>query len=344
MKKRTMLVLAAAATLLFAAGCNGGTGGGKTPGADDKEIVISLQTGNGLTNAYKAVAAEYEKLNEGVKVTVELKPTANYKEWLSAELAAPSTRPDIVDVSYNAADYRYFADYYDYLNDVSPYSGKLFKEQFNYGAQIPDAYTGRMLSISLERVQVLWIYNKEIFQLAGVREIPETWDGFIEACQKIAAEGYTPISMEGTYDGFLAGSMGHLFQIYNDQVTRDIINEVRAQEGDYCYVPSIDGVWEYNPADPFNDDPGFVNVNPVRLLKAVDEGVYRGDSAGGKFVAEQIARAFPQYAGGEVFFGRDDKVVPFYRGDAAMMMDGAYRIARYYRDLKEQNKLLENNP
>ena len=38
-------------------------------------------------------------------------------------------------------------------------------------------------------------YNKEVFANAGVDEFPTTWDGLLEACEKIKATGVAPIAL-----------------------------------------------------------------------------------------------------------------------------------------------------
>lgn len=330
-----------AAVLVLTGGGLGLYFGLRSPEAKPK-IVISTVTGTGIPQGLEAVRQKYNEYHPEVEVVIELKPANGYSEWLSSEFSNPVA--DIVDISTAAANARSkVADYNEYMDEVSPYSGKAWKEQFNYAAQIPDPFANGLRSISLERVQIVWIYNKEIFEECGVTP-PETWEQLIEVCQKLEARGYQPIGVGGTYDGFHSGSIGHLFQIYNDQVTRDVINIVRAQPGDYCYDPEVDGTWEYNPDDPYNDDSGYVTVNPVRLLKAISDGAYAADSPGSKFVTEQLARVFPAYAGGSNMYGVDYPHTQFYRGDVAMIIDGAYAVPRYYAELDKENAEIEKNP
>ena len=104
-----------------------------------------------------------------------------------------------------------------------------------------------------------------------------------------------PITMAGDFNSFWSGAMGWLAQIYTDQTTRSMINVYRAQEGDYDYDPDVDGVWEYNVDDPFNDDAWKVNQNPVRAFKAIADGDYKPDSEGMKTVWTNFAKFFPKY-------------------------------------------------
>lgn len=40
----------------------------------------------------------------------------------------------------------------------------------------------------------VWCYNKDVFEACGITEVPTTWEELLELCEKIKAEGYTPIA------------------------------------------------------------------------------------------------------------------------------------------------------
>jgi ABC-type glycerol-3-phosphate transport system substrate-binding protein len=112
-----------------------------------------------------------------------------------------------------------------------------------------------------------------------------------------------------------------------------MIQLTRAQPGDYLYDPDIDGVWKYDPSDPYNDDAWKVNQSPVRFFKAVAEGRYAPDSVGMRTVWENFAKVFPKYAGGDAFFGTKDALPLFYQGKAAMMVNGAWGLSQFKTDM-----------
>lgn len=296
-------------------------------------ITVSLVAGPGSQDAWQAVADGYEEIHPGVSVNIELKPQEGIGDWVRTQFSDPNPTADLININY-AHSYKgdRAVNFMDYANLDSPYSDGRWIDQFNFELQTKDLATNEWDAISLESVQVLWVYNREIFAEVGV-EPPTTWDEFVEVAEALAAAGYQPLAVAGDFNSFWAGQMGWLAQIYVDQTTRDMINVYRAQPGDYNYDPDVDGVWEYDPSDPFNDDPWKVNTNKSRAFKAILEGEYRGDTEGFKTVWENMARIFPQYAGGDAFFGTSDAVPLFYQGKAAILLDGAWRLPLFKNDM-----------
>lgn len=339
MRKRTQKLLSMSLvgvmTMALVSGCGGGTDD-KTAdkgSKGDKTITVSVQTGDGVKQGWEAVAKAYEKLHPDVNVEIDLKPVEGYGDWVQKVFTSDNPTADIVNINLagTAAEGRSI-DYYEYADKDSPYSDGKWIDQFDFEKQKQEKSTWDALS--LDSVQVIWLYNKEIFKKAGVQP-PKTWDELIGACKKIQAAGYQPISVAGDFNSFWSEKMGWLAQVYADQTTRSMINTYRAQEGDYCYDKDIDGKWKYNPADPYNDDAANVTQNPVRAFKAIQDGTFAPDSVGMKTVWQNLAKVFPGYAGGDAFFGTSDGIPLFYQGKAAMTIDGAWRIINYKNDMEK---------
>jgi ABC-type glycerol-3-phosphate transport system substrate-binding protein len=296
-------------------------------------ITVNSMAQTGEEAGWKAVAKAYMAINPGVDVVVDLKPEEGYPEWVQNIFTTASPTADIVNIN-NAGSVAVgkSINYLEYADMDSPYSGGPWTDQFNYSMQVRDLARGEWTALSLNSVQVIWLYNKDIFEEVGV-EAPATWSEFVAVCEKISEAGYQPISIAGDFDSFWAGAMGWLAQIYADQTTRSMINVYRAQEGDYNYDPDIDGVWAYDPADPYNDDTWLVNTNEVRGYKAIADGEFAPDSVGMRTVWESFAQIFPQYAGGDAFFGTKQARPLFYQGKAAIMVDGAWALMQYENDM-----------
>ncbi|MEA4888848.1 MAG: extracellular solute-binding protein [Clostridiaceae bacterium] len=297
------------------------------------KVVISVQAGTGVAEAWEAVAKAYEAINQKVDVVVDLKPSEGYDTWIKNMFGTESPEADLVAINLAGPAAKDKAiNFMEYATDVSTYSGKPWNEQFNFEMQTKDLAQNEWTNISLESVQVLWCYNKDLFAKAGAK-VPTTWDELIAACEKLQAAGIQPIACPGDFNSFWAMQMGWLAQIYADQTTRSMLDVYKAHDGDYCYDPDIDGIFKLDISDPFNDDSWKVNQNIVRAFKAISDGTYKADSDGMKTVWANFAKVFPKYAGGEAFFGTTDALPLFYQGKAAMYIDGAWRLPSFKRDM-----------
>lgn len=304
-------------------------------GTDDKTITVSCQTGVGQQESWEAVAKAYEEKHPDVKVDVDLKAVEGYDQWVQTAFSTKDPKADIVNINLaTSMATGKSINYNDYIDNDSPYSDGTWGEQFDMSQQGENS-VGVFDSLNLMSVQVLWLYNKDIFDKVGV-EAPKTWDELVDVCKKISDSGYQPIALAGNYDSFYSGQMGWLAQIYADQTTRSMVEKNRAQEGDYDYDPDIDANWKYDPTDPWNDDSDKVTQNPVRAFANVKNGVYRGDTQGMKDVWTKFAEVFPAYAGGDAFFGTDSNGAKtlFYQGKAAMIVDGGWGIVNFMNDMK----------
>lgn len=316
---------------------NGDTTDNESTSSGDNTITISVQTGEGIEAGWKAVAEAYNEIHPEVNIVIDLKSTEGYDQWLNNVFANyETTSVDIVNINLAAeAATGKSINYADYIDNDSPYSDGTWKEQFEYDMQTLAAGTGDFNALSLESVQVMWLYNQDIFNEVGV-EPPTTWAELIDVCEKIEAAGYQAIAMPGDYDSFYSGTMGWLAQVYADQTTRSTVELWRSQEGDYTYDPDIDAYFEYDPTDPYNDDTTYVTRNPVRFYKAVNDGTYSAVTDGMKTVWSSFADVFPQYAGDDVMFGTDADGAKalFYQGKAAMMVEGGWAIIQFANDME----------
>ena len=299
-------------------------------------ITISLAAAAGVQEGWEAVAAGYNEIHPNVDIVIDLKAPDGYADWTTSVLQSENPTVDIGGFQNTAFTDVAYIDFSDYYDVDSPYSDGTWGEQFTDASKVVSKVTGNMDTLALFSVQIMWTYNKDIFEEVGV-EPPTTWEEFVTVCEKIAAAGYQPISIAGDYTSFTEGAMAWLAQIYTDQTTRSLLNVYRAQEGDYCYDPDVDGVWTYDPTDPWNDAAHKVNQNIVRVLAAVNDGTYSMNTPGLNTVWTNFAKIFPEYAGGEAMFGTSVDSVSnvFYQGKAAMMINTGGGIIDHMRMMEE---------
>lgn len=328
MKKLSLFLVVALLATLFASSFAMAEGG-KT------EIRVNLQAGVGVAEGWAAVEEAYEALNPEVDIIIDLKPAEGYEDWIKAQFASENPEGDIVAINLaGPAKTNKAIEFFEYAYDESPYSGQEWTEQFNFAMQNRNMALGEWDNLSLQSVQVLWFYNKGIFEEVGV-EPPTTWDELIAVCEAIEAKGYQALAIPGTFDSFWAMQMGWLFQMYVDQTTRNEIEIVKAQPGDFCYDDEVDPHYTVDITDPWNDDDKNVTKNPLRYWQAFRDGVVRADSPGIKKVTENFGKVFPKYAGGENFYGTQDALPLFYQGKAAMFISTGGMLTQFKRDQEQ---------
>ena len=299
-------------------------------------ITICFIARAGMEEGLKRVEEAYEKMHPNVDVVIDLKSDEGYNEWVKTVATSENPDVDIAEFYFGDAFALDLLDFSDYIDLDSPYSDGTWGEQFNPAGQLYSTATQKMDRLAVFSTQVIWLYNKDIFEEVGV-EVPKTWDELVDICEKIQAAGYQPIAFGGDFDSISNTHMAWLSRIYNDQISRSMVNIFRAQEGDFCYDPDVDGTWEYDPTDPYNDTEDKVTYNIVRVLKSIKDGEWRFDSPGLTNVWTNFTKVFPKYAGGDSMFGMSTggATTLFNQGKAAMTVNLSGAVADFDRMMKE---------
>ena len=78
------------------------------------------------------------------------------------------------------------------------------------GAFSQQTYDGKIYAVPLNIAAACVFYNTEMFEKAGISTMPTDWDGFIDACDKLQAAGYTPLSISAGTAWCLSMLAGYL--------------------------------------------------------------------------------------------------------------------------------------
>jgi ABC-type glycerol-3-phosphate transport system substrate-binding protein len=276
------------------------------------------------------------------KVTckVELKPGEGYQEWIRAQFAAGEPAASLVNANVVAdlVNADKFLDLAPYMDRISPYTGMPWREDIDAGAlaNMTDPIEGEINMLNLETVQVLWFYNKQIFEEVGITDVPSqpTWDQFIGWCQTLKDAGYIPLAIEGDSASFWQMRIGWLMRMYADQFTRHEAELVRCQPGDWCFREGIDDVWSYDPTDPHNDDNTEITFNSVRQMKAFYEGQQRVDGPEWRAKYENLSQLLgPMTEPG--WIGVSDALPLFLTQQAGIWLDGAWFFTSFEKQIKQ---------
>ncbi|MDD6221751.1 MAG: ABC transporter substrate-binding protein [Lachnospiraceae bacterium] len=138
---------------------------------------------------------EFEK-ETGCTVDLQFKGRSGIREGLIPALDA-GQQVDLFESNSNKANYgdrimclEDLVSEHDYEKDTNPVLMKLCRGY---------ASDGKLYEIPYQMRANLWLYNKDLFDKAGVTEVPQTWDEFLNVCQKLKDAGITPITTDDAY-------------------------------------------------------------------------------------------------------------------------------------------------
>ncbi|MCR4640480.1 MAG: extracellular solute-binding protein [Lachnospiraceae bacterium] len=227
MKKFLSLCLAATMTVGVLGGCGDGGSGGSNGGNDGgnssggvEEITFMVwddldASSDLISQGYKQSIDRFNKDYEG-KYHVKVVSTAleDYYTKLNAEVAANNT-PDVFIVSpgANLDDYVIpgtAAKLDEYLN-ADGWKGTFTSDAVfaggTYGAEAKDG--AGIYAIPLNIAAACVFYNTEMFEDAGAK-VPKTYSELLDACKKLDAKGYTPITISAGTAWCLSMVAGYL--------------------------------------------------------------------------------------------------------------------------------------
>lgn len=251
--KRSLPFLALS-TVLLATACGGGdsgSGGDGTLAAEDPQSVTGTVTWWDTSNeaegpAYDQLIEEFEA--EYPNITVERVTVSFDSAEQQFKTAAQSGdgAPDVLrsDVGWTAG----LAS----LGYLQPLNGTMLLDEadaFMEGPVEAATYDGEVFGIPQVTDTLGLIYNRELFDDAGIEEPPETWDEFVEVAQTIEEETGVPgtqLNPEGYFTlPMIYGEGGDLLDTELEAIT---VNSSAAVSGVQRTVEMVDSGVSLDPA------------------------------------------------------------------------------------------------
>lgn len=263
-KRKLALGLVAMLMAMALGGCQDS---GRTP---DGKVKLSFQIwDNAQRRGMEAVAAAYMEQNPDVVVQVQVTSWDEY--WTKLDAAAESNQlPDIFWMHTNQilkyADYGMLADVTDLYDEEDPeYYQKHFSEISQDNAKGTD---GRLYGVPKDKDTICLVYNKEMFDAAGVEYPNEnwTWDDLTAASaaifEKTGKYGYMAYADDQLgYWNFVYQAGGH---ILNEEKTKAGFTDPATRKGMEFYINLQKEPWcpdqryfaETNPGTAFLSEQG----------------------------------------------------------------------------------------
>lgn len=194
MRKRT-LVIAMTTVLVTGLTACGGAGTDTKEGSSSeksdsgKEITLKVFDAHAYgLDEYAQMAKKFEESHPGVKI--EVQHAANDSNTLLQSRINSGDIPDVFDVEAGTSAQKYYEYAYDWSND------KEVLDKFNEAALETGKDTeGNVMSLPWTYENMGLIYNKDLFETAGITELPTTMEELEAACEKLDAAGITAFSL-----------------------------------------------------------------------------------------------------------------------------------------------------
>lgn len=168
-------------------------------GSSEDENVIELTFWNEFSDGarYEATVAMIDKFNaENPGIRIVNRPVANDDYFMTLRTAmASGDGPDIVQTENLETLWQFVRN--GYILDISDWYAER-ADRFVDGTISECMYDGKVYGIPLFNYAMGVFYNTEMLEEYGIESI-ETWDEFLDACQKFKDAGIAPIALGNKY-------------------------------------------------------------------------------------------------------------------------------------------------
>ncbi len=113
----------------------------------------------------------------------------------------------------------YASKVYDTTNG-QPYKDVINKTLVNLAQSLGP--NGALSSIPYQPSAFLMMYNKALFEKAGITAVPQTWEELLDVCATLKANGITPITIDDAYIPALVGY--HMARLIGHEATLSIVD------------------------------------------------------------------------------------------------------------------------
>lgn len=198
--RKALAVGAATAAVVAMGACgNSATGQGQTTDTSNaKGEVVFWGWDSG--NSMKDIIADFEKKNP--EITVKFNNTgtaADTSTALQNAVAAGNGAPDVVMLEDPTVTQFAVSDS---LVDLSTFGADKLKDDFAAGPWNKVQYNNKPYALPIDSGPEMFFYNKKVFDKAGIKEPPTTWDEYYQDAKKIRATGAYITNISGSSNDY----------------------------------------------------------------------------------------------------------------------------------------------
>lgn len=155
------------------------------------ELIIWWPSGATTEKVINDAIENFKKDNPDTKIKVVNKPGMDVFDAYKISLNDDSTRPDIAILDHV---YTQSLAHDNLIADLSAMGADTLKTKYPDAIYNANTYNNKAYALPLSANTVIMMYNKNILDLAGVTEIPTTYEELLSACQKIKEKGKIPFA------------------------------------------------------------------------------------------------------------------------------------------------------
>lgn len=192
----TLVAAAVTATLLV----------GAVPAANAATLTVNVSARGNQRSTWQDAFDKFKKANPDVDLKVAYISEEAYKVQMGGWLATDP--PDVVSW-HDGERMAYYAER-GLLEDLSPDWSKNGWSQQYASVKEASTYKGKQYAAPLGYDAYGFFYRKDLFDKAGIKGEPKTWDEFLDACKKLKASGVAPIAVAARDSWTLAAWFDYL--------------------------------------------------------------------------------------------------------------------------------------
>lgn len=126
---------------------------------------------------------------------------------------------------------------------------------------------GTLKNIPYQPFIFVTMYNKDLFEKAGISKVPQTWNEFLTACEKLVAIGVTPLTVD---DAYMAAFFGYnMVRLVGIEETARM-----AKENDFSgpQVLEFGKIWEEMARKGYMSKKAASNIYPAGQVEEIAQG------------------------------------------------------------------------
>ena len=209
---------------------------------------------------FEDIVADYEEQNPNVDIEVVTISNDPFKEKIKIVLGTEEA-PDVFFTWPGEFTNRFIRS--GNVLDLTPYMEAGWQDTFVQSVLEPFRYEGAIYGSPYRLDAKVFVYNKELFQEAGIRSTPSSFQEFLQLAEELQDAGITPIAFGNQGPWAVSHYIGQLnaYCVPPEVYANDLI----PSEGTFDHEGYVTALEKYEDLTPyFNESPNAISHDQAR--------------------------------------------------------------------------------